>query len=99
MAAPHVTGMLALLKQAQPSKTNEELRQLIRQYAIDLGVAGKDSLYGFGRIEFPSQIEIEKPILAAPQNIKVTKLNNTEINITWSHPTETIFIFIETVSS
>lgn len=89
MAAPHVTGMLALLKQAQPSLSNEQLRIQIRDYTKDLGAEGKDPQYGFGRIEFPVQIEIERPP-NQPEDINLEK-NNSEITLSWKHPTETLF--------
>lgn len=92
MAAPHVTGMLALLKQAQPSLSNEQLRTLIKDYTKDLGVLGEDSEYGFGRIEFPAQVEIELPPTppTQPENVNLQK-NKTEITLSWEHQTETTF--------
>lgn len=57
MATPMVSGDLALLKQANPTKTNAELRELLHQNVIDLGYldamgnAVKDNLYGFGLIQ------------------------------------------------
>lgn len=89
MAAPHVTGMLALLMQAQPSLSNEQLRIQIRDYTKDLGDPGKDSQYGFGRIEFPAEIEIEGPS-TEPEDVNF-EINNSEITLSWNHPTETIF--------
>lgn len=89
MAAPFVTGMLALLKQAHPSLSNEQLRIQIRDYTKDLGDPGKDSLYGFGRIEFPAQIEIERPP-TQPEDVNLEK-SNSEITLSWKHPTETTF--------
>ncbi|WP_397536802.1 S8 family serine peptidase [Rummeliibacillus pycnus] len=48
MSAPHVTGMIALLKQQYPTYTPSELRHVIRNYTIDLGNKGRDSLFGYG---------------------------------------------------
>lgn len=60
MAAPHVTGMIALLKQQYPTYTTSELRSVLRNYAIDLGDTGRDSLYGYGllntTIKSPSNV-------------------------------------------
>ncbi|RXJ02937.1 alkaline serine protease [Anaerobacillus alkaliphilus] len=94
MAAPHVTGMLALLKQAQPSKTNEELRNLIRTYTVDLGSPGRDSLFGYGRIKFPNQIKIELPPPTPPMNVSYVKtFENGELILTlmWQHSEATTF--------
>jgi len=51
MATPMVSGDLALLKQANPYLTNIQLRDLLDERVINLGVDGRDSLYGFGLIQ------------------------------------------------
>ena len=56
MATPMVSGDLALLKQANPTLTNTQLRDLLDnlladQRVIDLGTTGKDNLYGYGLIQ------------------------------------------------
>jgi subtilisin family serine protease len=55
-ATPHVTGMLALLKEKYPNVTNSELKTLLRSHTKDLGVTGKDPYYGYGMIYFQSQL-------------------------------------------
>ncbi|WP_458119280.1 S8 family peptidase [Paenibacillus sp. Z6-24] len=52
VAAPFVTGMAAVLKQAYPNLTNTQLRDAIEKSSIDLGAPGKDNLYGYGMISF-----------------------------------------------
>ncbi|HEY8891130.1 MAG TPA: S8 family serine peptidase [Clostridium sp.] len=54
MATPFVAGDLALLKQEYPSDTNAQLRQLLDTNVTDLGIIGRDSLYGFGLIQSPT---------------------------------------------
>jgi minor extracellular protease Epr len=54
MATPFVAGDLALLKQKYPSYSNIQLRQLLDNTVKDLGVTGRDSLYGYGLIVAPS---------------------------------------------
>jgi subtilisin family serine protease len=51
MAAPHVAGALALLKQHYPEKTPYEVQQILYQSAKDLGEAGKDDDFGYGLID------------------------------------------------
>jgi subtilisin family serine protease len=51
MAAPHVSGLAALLLSADPSLTPAEARDLIRAGSVDLGAAGFDPVYGHGRID------------------------------------------------
>ncbi|WP_322922682.1 S8 family peptidase [Paenibacillus campi] len=52
VAAPFVSGMAAILKQAYPQLTNDQLRSLIEQNTVDLGAPGKDNIYGNGMISF-----------------------------------------------
>jgi minor extracellular protease Epr len=51
MAAPHVSGHLALLVQAFPNKTPLEIRALLQLYVLDLGTAGRDWAFGYGLIQ------------------------------------------------
>ena len=49
-AAPHVTGGLAILKQAWPQLTSPQLVDLILKTAIDMGDPGIDEIYGNGML-------------------------------------------------
>ena len=51
MAAPHVSGGVALLLQIDPALTVTELENFLESTAVDLGSAGKDNDYGSGRID------------------------------------------------
>lgn len=51
MASPHAAGLAALLLSAQPSLTPEQIRQVVRDTAVDLGSIGFDTRYGYGRID------------------------------------------------
>ncbi len=50
MAAPHVAGVAALLLAQAPSLTASQLRGRLLNYAVDLGVPGRDDLYGAGLV-------------------------------------------------
>ncbi|MBX4189616.1 S8 family serine peptidase [Candidatus Parcubacteria bacterium] len=50
MAAPHVAGLATLLLAKNPNLTPEEVRQILRTGADDIGTIGKDSDFGYGRI-------------------------------------------------
>lgn len=52
MAAPHITGMLALLMEQYPYATPTELQDGLRYIAEDLGDVGFDALYGYGLPKF-----------------------------------------------
>ncbi len=61
MSSPHVAGLAALLLSADPSLTPAEVRQHIRDGAIDLGPAGFDNSYGFGRIDAINSLSLLGP--------------------------------------
>ena len=50
MASPHVAGAAALLWGYNPDFTNAQIRSALQAGAVDSGVPGRDSSYGFGRI-------------------------------------------------
>ena len=57
MAAPLVSGVVALLWSAVPSATPEELLQALIAGAVDLGDPGRDNLFGYGLVDAPAAFE------------------------------------------
>jgi len=51
MATPHVAGAAALILQADPSLDHFGVKALLEASAVDLGAAGKDNEFGWGRID------------------------------------------------
>lgn len=51
MAAPHVSGVAALVWSAYPQLTNVEIREALVSTALDLGDPGRDVYYGFGLVQ------------------------------------------------
>jgi serine protease len=68
MAAPHVAGVLALMKWANPALTGAQLENLIRSGAIseDLGDPGKDNSFGVGLINAKKAVDAAIAAIAAP---------------------------------
>lgn len=56
MAAPYVTGVAALYKEAYPMLNNKGIRELMQETAHDLGATGKDPIYGYGLVQAPTQL-------------------------------------------
>lgn len=50
MASPHVAGLVGLILSRNSGLTVEQIRQVLTATANDLGAAGKDSYYGYGKI-------------------------------------------------
>lgn len=51
MAAPHVSGAVALARELFPNATPEQLTQLVLQTSRDAGAPGVDSVYGWGILD------------------------------------------------
>jgi hypothetical protein len=51
MASPHVNGVIALMRQACPDLSVQQIKEIIYQTAHDLGTAGEDNSYGWGMID------------------------------------------------
>ncbi len=51
MASPHVAGVAALVKAANPDLSNAEIRQILRDTAEDLGLSSNHQGYGLARAD------------------------------------------------
>jgi subtilisin family serine protease len=58
MACPHVAGLAALILDMDLTLTPAEVRQIIRGGAIDLGTAGFDRSFGYGRIDVINSLNL-----------------------------------------
>ncbi|OBR63077.1 serine protease [Paenibacillus oryzae] len=59
MASPHVAALAGLIRSINPDLSNEEVMEIMRVSARDLGQAGKDNYFGHG------EIDIDKALKAA----------------------------------
>lgn len=57
MATPHVSGVAALIWSKYPGATNVQVRTALDNSAQDLGVAGRDSSYGYGLVQAHTALE------------------------------------------
>jgi subtilisin family serine protease len=53
-SSPHVAGIAVMVRQAYPSFTATQVESHIKSVAVDLGPAGPDTIYGWGRILLPA---------------------------------------------
>lgn len=56
-ATPHVAGLMALILSVDPELRSWEVEDIIKQTALDLGPAGRDDEFGFGRIDCRRALE------------------------------------------
>jgi subtilisin family serine protease len=75
MATPHVSGLAALILSQHPNYTNEDVRQVLRNSAADLGASGFDLQFGYGRINAANALSVpavlEARILSPAGNTQV----------------------------
>jgi serine protease AprX len=57
MATPHVSGAVALMLQANRNLDHYEVKQILKDTALDLGAGGADNQYGFGRVDALAAVE------------------------------------------
>jgi len=58
MAAPHVTGAVALLRSCAPEATRDEIRAALQNGAEDLGTPGYDTTFGHGFLQIHDALAI-----------------------------------------
>lgn len=56
MAAPHVAGLVALMLSVNNRLTPREIFDILSQTSRDLGVSGKDDIFGYGLVQAPAAL-------------------------------------------
>ncbi len=51
MSTPHLNGVVALMRQANPDLSPDQIKQIIYDTAVDLGSPGEDNSYGWGMVD------------------------------------------------
>jgi subtilisin family serine protease len=59
MATPHVAGLAALVWSRHPEWTHDQVAWAIESTALDRGAAGRDDLFGWGRIDAGAAVALE----------------------------------------
>ncbi|MEA3488535.1 MAG: S8 family serine peptidase [Euryarchaeota archaeon] len=83
MACPHVAGTAALVIASDSSLTNNDVRQRLRVTADDMGVVGRDSLYGYGLVDADEAASEPDTTPPAITNVKSTELTSNSATIIW----------------
>lgn len=93
MAAPHVSGIAAMLKLERPSRTRLVIEKLLKQYVDDRGTAGWDSQYGEGIVNVASlgvdnvstvKDDIEKVPVASSDFISLPEHKDVRLDKKWT---------------
>lgn len=78
MATPYATGVLALLKQANPLSSVTQITSLLTSKTFDLGANGFDNYFGFGLVQAPVNTKSSNTFLTIDRS---NYLKNEEIKI------------------
>ena len=57
MASPHVAGLAGLIRSENPNLTNQQVMNIIKSTAYDLGFKGNDIEFGRGLIDVRGALE------------------------------------------
>lgn len=82
MAAPHVSGAAALILAQHPTYSNEQVRQVLRSSATDMGSSGYDLSFGYGGLNASAAMSIPNPLEAKIQAIEYGSSPTSPITIT-----------------
>jgi len=66
MATPHVAGLAALIRSVHPEFTPAEVETAMKATAKDLGAAGRDNVFGYGRIRAARALQWLPPDITPP---------------------------------
>jgi hypothetical protein len=66
MATPHVTGAVAVLRSIDTALGVQELEDVLRRTAVDLGTSGPDNGFGRGRLDLLAAAEIVRGRVGLP---------------------------------
>jgi subtilisin family serine protease len=59
-SAPVVAGVAALMMSARPDLSGDQIKSLMYSTAIDLGAAGRDPIFGYGRVNAAAAVQAAK---------------------------------------
>ena len=84
LASPVVAGVVGLMMSAKPSLSSTQVESLLFSSAVDLGTAGRDSSYGYGRINANAAVQASLAAVAADTQAPSTSITAPLANSTVS---------------
>lgn len=62
MATPHINGVVALVRQANPNLGVQEIKEVLYATARDLGPTGEDNAYGWGMVDAYEAVQLARTL-------------------------------------
>ncbi len=84
MATPHVAGVAALVLSAWAAYTPDQIEAALENTAVDLGTAGRDDLFGYGRVDAAAAVTFGA-VPGAPGGVAATPANASAL-VAWTAP-------------
>ena len=81
MASPHVAGVAALIRAQHPEYSPEQVRQVLRNSADDIGAPGVDNHFGYGRLDTNGSLMAPAPLEAQLTSPIGTLSGLTEVEV------------------
>jgi len=97
-SAPAAAGAAALVKERYPSYTPAQIQAFLEGRAVDLGTAGKDNLYGSGRLALgsPGIVVTLESIAASPESVTLDVDGTQQLTVTATYsPASTVDVTAE----
>ncbi len=81
MATPCCAGVAALLLSKNPNLTVSQIDSLMQMFSLDLGAAGKDTMYGAGRVQAKRSID-NTPATGSFIDLRIAEFGNIVLDPT-----------------
>ena len=66
MSTPHVAAVAALVRAAHPGDTVDQVDAALLTTAVDLGSAGRDDVFGWGRVDAAAAVDAAPTLMPTP---------------------------------
>ena len=83
-SSPIVAGLAALVYSVNPNFTPDDVEQIIKSTAKDLGAAGKDNTFGYGLVQADLAVALAGFGVLAPSALTATISNTNNVVLRWT---------------
>jgi hypothetical protein len=88
-SAPHVAAVVAQLWAQLPSETGNQIRDMVKATAFDLGATGFDNVYGSGRADALNAFDTYAPFPIQLASFAASVVRNNDVEVAWKTVSET----------